>query len=217
MNAAVPSGHGRGEAPRRLPAWQIEPRKIRTLALWCASLLALATAVAQFVDYRVYDLRYRTLDSNTHASIFGAISLLASGIAVIAAILLAERRRTTSSILLCVGLVALVGLRVARPGAVVALSVPFDCLVLVILWREGANGSRPEGWLLRAGCVLLILSFAVHVAELHAFPYGRFSIHSWAYQARCVVKHDAELAAWVLIAAGLLCAWREPEHPTPPP
>ena len=58
-----------------------------------AALLAVATAVAQFINYHFFDLRLRALDSNTHMSIFGVVSLLANAVVVALAISLAVRAR----------------------------------------------------------------------------------------------------------------------------
>jgi hypothetical protein len=49
-------------------------------------LLSTTATIAQFIDYGVFDLRIQALDADTHASIFGAISLLALQAAIFAAV-----------------------------------------------------------------------------------------------------------------------------------
>jgi hypothetical protein len=179
-----------------------------TFGVWCALVLATATAAAQFVDYGVFDLRLRALDSNTHASIFGVVSLVANLAAVLVATLLAGRTRTLEHILLACILGVLFVLRVTAPGDVVlVLSLPLTGSGLAILWRQARPAAGSQAQAIRAGCVLLVVSFVVHAIEQNALSPLSPSPDSWAYQIRCVLKHDAELAGWILITVGLACAW----------
>ena len=57
--------------------------------------------------------------------------------------------------------------------------------------------------MIQVGCLLLVFSFLIHGLELGSNSPLAFSRHSWAFQLRAVIKHDAELAGWVLIVAGL--------------
>jgi hypothetical protein len=86
---------------------------------------------------------------------------------------------------------------------VLVLGLPFVAVALILLWRVGGE-TRP---LIRAGCLLLIASFAIHVLEVRSLG-GSLDPETWAYQLRCLAKHDAELAGWVLIAGGLLSVAR---------
>jgi hypothetical protein len=84
------------------------------------------------------------------------------------------------------------------------LALPFTVIALVILWRE-RGGSQS---LIRAGCVLLVASFAIHALESGVMNVGTLNPDSWSYQIRCIVKHDTELAGWILIAMGLFSVSR---------
>jgi hypothetical protein len=174
----------------------------RTLILGTIALaiaLSIGNAVAQTVDFGFFDLRYQALNSNTHASIFGALSLAACLTAVGTTILLARRQGGTANVVLAVALAGVFLFRAWSPPHVLVLGLPFVAVALVLLWRiEGAT--RP---LIRAGCLLLVASFAIHVLELDSLG-GSLDPDTWAYQLRCLAKHNAELAGWVLVAGGLL-------------
>ena len=200
-----------------------------TLAIRTAAVLAIALAVAQIVDYGVFGLRVQALNSNTHASVFGAVSLVAEAVVVVAAFLLARRVRSREQVVLACALTVLFVMRLALPTHVVILSVPFIAIAFSVLWREGDNVTPRGLRVIRAGCLWLVASFIVHLAELALV----MDPNSWAYQVRCVLKHDAELVGWILIAAGLLSVRADgparltraehnkshhsrPEHPYPP-
>ena len=86
--------------------------RANTLGLGVAALLAVATALAQVINYEFFDLRLSALDSNTHMSIFGAVSLLANAVAVGLAISLAVRARNREMVILSGVLAAMFALRV---------------------------------------------------------------------------------------------------------
>jgi hypothetical protein len=48
-----------------------------------ALVLGLAECVAQFLDYGVLDLKFAALDSDTHLSVFGVVSLALAALAVL--------------------------------------------------------------------------------------------------------------------------------------
>ena len=74
--------------------------RANTLGLRVAAVLAVAMALTQVIDYQFLDLRFRALDSNTHMSVFGALSLLANAVAVALAISLAVRVRNRELVIL---------------------------------------------------------------------------------------------------------------------
>jgi len=141
-----------------------------TLGLCLAVVLAVAAALAQIIDYRFFDLRFRALDSNTHMSIFGAASLLANAVAVGLAISLAVRARSRELVILSAVLAAMFALRVAHPADVLLFSLPLAGIALVILWRQGRASAGDGLWMIRVGCSLLVVSFAIHALELE--PLG---------------------------------------------
>jgi len=155
------------------------PQRATTVGLRVAALLAVATAVAQLIDYEFFDLRLRALDSNTHLSIFGAVSLLANAMAVALAISLAVRVRNRETVMLSGALTAMLALRVAYPSHLLLVSLPLAGIALVILWRLGQPSAGKGLWTIRVGCSFLVVSFAIHVLELeapHLLPSDAFGV-----------------------------------------
>jgi hypothetical protein len=203
--AAARQGQRRAAASTSLqPDAGPAPDRVVTAAIRLAAVLALALAVAQFVDYGVFDLRIRALNSNTHASVFGAVSLIVNLAAVSLAISLAARVRSRALLLLAGALAVMLALRVTKAPHIVVVSLPFTGTALLILWRQAGQAAQRERRAIRAGCSFLVLSFAIHASELISRAPFALDADSWAYQVRCVFKHDAELAGWILISAGLV-------------
>ena len=146
------------------------PTTRATLGLRVAAVLAVAMALAQVIDYQFFDLRLRALDSNTHMSIFGAVSLLANAAALALAISLAVRARNRETAILSGVLAAMFALRVTYPSHVLLLSLPLTGIALVILWRQGRPSAGDGLWTIRVGCSLLVVSFAIHALELEPLP-----------------------------------------------
>ena len=144
--------------------------RANTIGLGVAAVLAVATALAQVINYEFFDLRLRALDANTHMSIFGAVSLLANAVAVALAISLAVRTRNREIIILSGVLAAMFALRVTYPPHVLLLSLPLTGIALVILWRQGRPSAGDGLWTIRVGCSLLVVSFAIHALELKSPP-----------------------------------------------
>jgi hypothetical protein len=182
------------------PAAGATSHRVLVWAAWVALALAVANAFAQAVDFGFFDLRYQTLNSNTHASLFGAASILACALAVPAAFRAAGAPRDSRMVVVAFLLVAILVLRVWQPPHVLVLALPLAAVVLVLLWQQGQNGARRT---IRVGCLLLVASYAIHASETSAVGFV-LNPASWSYQIRCVLKHDAEIAGWVLIAGGLL-------------
>jgi hypothetical protein len=165
--------------------------------------VAAAATTTQLVDFGVYANRVRLLDMLTHRSLFGVVSLavvaLAAGACALLALGARDRRRPA---LLAVLLGALLVLRIAQPSHVLLLALPLNAAALLLLWNAPLPPAARR--VLRDGCVVLVLAFAVHgvgekiVAELGYGP------DTWAYQIKAVVKHSGELAGWTLVAGGLL-------------
>jgi hypothetical protein len=170
-------------------------------AVLAAIVLSAANAVAQSIDFGVFDLRFQALNSNTHASIFGIVSLIACALTVVASVIFAKKTQRLSGAVLSCMLAVLLVLRIWNPPNVLMLALPFTAITLVMLWRVATGGTRG---IVRGGCLLLVASFVIHAAETKTFGLIVLNPDSWAYQIRCVVKHDAELSGWILIAVGLL-------------
>jgi hypothetical protein len=190
---------------RAAPGPTVRGDGVDVLAIGAAILLASAAALAQLLDYAVFDLRIRVLDSNTHASIFGGVSLLATTAAFAAAVALAVRARDRERFALALVILVILALRVSHPTHVVFVSLPVTAAAFVILCRQfTASRSR----MLQVGCSLLVLSLVFHALLIAAPAPLSFDRDSWAYQLASLVKHDAQLAGWILIAAGILSVRR---------
>lgn len=187
---------------RASPMRAVEGDGITVIAIWAALLLSAAAALAQVLNYAIFNLGVRALNSNTHVSIFGGLSLLATALGAAAAVALALRSRELERVTLSGLLVAVLALRISYPPHVLVVSLPFTATALVILWRKDSASRSP---LLRIGCSLLVLSFAIHA--LDSYLWTGFT-DSWAFQVQSVLMHETELAGWILIAAGLLAERR---------
>ena len=192
------------EAARRFRAPAVRSWGVLEWGVAAAILLSASAATAQFIDYGVFDLRIQALDAETHASIFGAISLLALLAAIVAAVLDARiaADRRSHRVVLAILMVGVLGFRLIHPPHVVAISAPLIALVFALLWR-GDYGSASARNIARWGCVLLAASLVVRTVGAEAVTALGYTRDSWVFQARGVVKHDLELAGWVLVAAAL--------------
>ena len=170
-----------------------------------AIVSALAAAVAQFVDFGVYGLRIRQLDMSTHASVFGVLSVLALVTAGGAAVLLAVAETTRRGALLVLPplLAALLALRVLQPTHVLLWALPFAAATFVVLWWCCGTPASATRRLIRAGCAILIGSYAIHALGTSVVSALGYGPASWPYQIKLVVKHSGELAGWTIIATGL--------------
>ena len=171
-----------------------------------AVAVALAASVTQLLDLAVLDARW--LDMNTHASVFGAISLLALAWAVVVAVLLAASatNRGRAAVALPVLLAVLLALRLVHPVNVIFFALPCAAATFVLLWGKYDVDDSDARRLIRAGCVVLVGSYLVHAGGvlLSASGYGR---HTWPSEARLLVSHSGELAGWVLVATGLAAVY----------
>ena len=180
---------------------------------------AVAAAAAQMIDFGVYDLRIRLLDMSTHASLFGAVSVLAlvsvGCLALLLAIATPTRSAATSVLpLLCAILLAL---RVLHPTHVVLLALPFAAATFIVLWWGTAERGSAARRMLRYGCATLVGSYAIHAfgtSIVSALGYGEFT---WPYQIKLMIKHSGELGGWTVVATGLAmalaAAFRRPSDP----
>jgi hypothetical protein len=183
------------------------------LAVWglgLAATLALALAVAQLASYR-FGLAPSALDSSTDAGIFGPLTTFVFAAAVAAAWALAALQpgiRTPA--LWCAALLTVVfALDAWSPPHAIALAAPFAAAALVLLWWLGSRDGSAR-MLLHAGCVVLAVSFAGHAIGAWIVTELGQAGNTWGYQAKVVIKHAGELAAWTLVATGLAALSRAP-------
>jgi hypothetical protein len=189
--------------------------RIVSWGLGAAWLAATTAVVANLVDFGAYHLRIRLLDMNTHASVFGALSLLALVAAVGGAVLLAVTKTTRTGAAFAIGplLAALLALRVIHPAHVVVVALPIAATTFALLWLYGGPlGSRRQR-IVRAGSLILVGSYVVRAfgdGVVSALGYG---VDTWPYQVELVVKHGSELAGWMVVATGLATALAEIARP----
>jgi len=152
-SAATPAPGAPDEPGPRIARWG--------LAISIAS--GVAATVAQLVDFGVYGLRIRSLDMGTHASVFGALSLLALAGSIAAAfmLLLDLGRRTLWATALPLLLAALLALRVIHPAGVLLLALPLAVATFPILWWRVGSGDAEAQCVVRLGCVALVASYAI--------------------------------------------------------
>lgn len=187
----------------------------RVIAAGVALALALVVAqvVSQIVDFTVYDLRISALDSDSHASIFGIMSLVATFAMALAAGFRGLRSDHRGRWLLLAAVVApLVAVRAALPDSAAAFAAPCAA-VFVLVWSLTSNDPARARAVVRLSLYLLAFSFVVHIVGLpivHALGYAG---NSWPYEVKALLKHCTELAGWILLAVGVLAGMRlAPDH-----
>ena len=189
--------------------------QVMTAGILLTAAVVFAQTAGQLIDFRFFDLRLRVLDSDHHASVFGALSILAEAGAAAAIGLRAVSARRLSWLLVA----ALVGVltvpralmryepafeRYEVPILVAPLTVAF--VVLCALTFRDARRVRFMVW---GSLALLACSFALHAVGPQADAGGNAAYlaeHTWAYQLTGMLKHGAELAGWMLLATGMMVA-----------
>jgi hypothetical protein len=183
--------------------------RVVSIGTIAAGTIVVAGVAAQLVDYGVYDLSVRALDSNAEGSVVERVADAALLAASVGAWLLARQR--------------------ARPAAEIALAGALTFLALdrllglhdhVAHWRllylpilagtalgllgVARRNDRVAVTLLVAGLLLLGCSLLLHelgdwlAARLGAAP------NTWLFQLKVGLKHATEAAGWVLVALALL-------------
>lgn len=170
--------------------------------------VALAASAAQVIDLAVLDPGSRLLDMNTHASLFGVVSLLALAAACGAGLLLVTYPAANgrARIVLPLLLAALLGLRLLHPAGVIFYAIPLVAVTFPVLWWHVATPGSDAQRVIRIGCVALAGSYLVRsLGDVVAGP-GHHD-ERWAQQARLLVGHAGELAGWMAVATGLAAAF----------
>jgi hypothetical protein len=171
-------------------------------------VLVAAQTVAQLLDFAVFDLRIAALNSNRHASVFGALSLAANGAAAIAAARWGAwsgpRQAWSAGAALIAAVFALRISDLGSGGAVrFALLLPLVASLLVIVWRLTVDARGNIRAAVRVSLGLLVLSYIAHVVGPAIVTGLGYTGDSWAYQIKGVVKHGCELGGWTLLALAL--------------
>jgi hypothetical protein len=183
------------------------PREIIVVGLGLTALAVAAQAASQVIDFRVFHLGMRVLDSNHHASLFGAASLLAQAAAAAAIVLRAAASSRTRRGWVLVGILvgALVIVRTFVGYSTEALLPPLAAVFVAICWLTSREppAIRVLVW---ASLALLGGSFALHAVGLNADSTLGYQNQTWGYQATGMLKHGTELAGWMLLATGMAAA-----------
>jgi uncharacterized membrane protein YfbV (UPF0208 family) len=168
----------------------------------------IAQAAAQSIDFGVYSLRVTALDSNVHGSIFGVISIVAQGASAVAMVV---RARTASQPRVWALLAAVVGaltvVRIVTSYNAAVLIVPV-AVVFVLVWQLTADDPVEARMVVRAGLLLLVFSFVVHAVGPKLVTALGYSVNSWPYEIKSMLKHGSEMAGWMLLAVGLVAPVR---------
>jgi hypothetical protein len=185
-----------------------------TAGFLLTAAMVFAQTASQWIDFRFFDLRLTVFDSDHHASLFGAMSILAEVVAgaAIALRAVSMRRRVWLLVAALVGVLtfprALMRYvpafeRYDVPILVVPLTVVF--VVLCALTFRDPRRVRFVAW---ASLILLACSFALHAVgpQADAVRTMYLETHTWAYQLTGMLKHGAELAGWMLLATAMVAA-----------
>ena len=189
-------------APVIPPAADRMKRVIVAGLLVTLALVALQAA-SQAIDFSVFDLRIRALNSDKHDSVFGLASVLAQMAVAAASVWRGSRVERHRWAWFALGALAagLALIRVLTQFNAAALAVPLVCmfgLLCWLTWRD-PGAARAVVW---AGLILMVTSLLLHKVGLAA-DSSTASDYTWAYQITGMVKHGAELAGWMLVATGI--------------
>ena len=182
--------------------------RVITAGLLLATAAVLAQTVSQLIDFRVFNLGIRAVDSNHHRSVFGAASIVAQAAAAAGLALRAgwSSDRRLAWLALGAMVAALLVVRTFLGYSAPALAVPVAAIFGLLLWltRRDPASVRAAVW---AALLLLGCSFALHSVGLDTDATHDFLNHSWGYQISGMVKHGAELAGWIFLASAMAAAW----------
>lgn len=194
--------------------------RVITAGLLLAATVVFAQTASQVIDFRIFDLRLRVLDSDHHASVFGVMSILAQAVAAAAIGLRIVSSRRLAWLLVA----ALVGL-LAVPRALMRYAPAFErydvlglvaplTVAFVVLCALTFRDARRVRFMVWGSLGLLAFSFALHAVGPQADASstsvygtsGYLATHTWAYQAAGMIKHGTELAGWMLLATAMAAA-----------
>jgi len=184
-------------------------RRVIVIGLLVTIALVVLQAAGQAIDFGVFNLRIRALNSDKHDSLFGLASLLAQTAVAAASVWRGRRverhRRAWFALgALVAGLVFIRGLTSFNASV---LALPLVCVFWLLCWLtwRDRGAARALVW---AGLVLMVTSLVLHKVGL-ASDASTASDFTWAYQIEGMVKHGAELAGWMLVATGIVAGFAD--------
>jgi hypothetical protein len=191
-----------------VPAGPDAMRRAIVAGLVATAVMVALLAATQLIDFGVYDLRLKALNTDTHASLFGVISLLAQLAAAAAIVWRGSRTDQRRWAWLALGL--LIGGLVVIRGLVSynakTVAAPLACVLWLLCWLTWRDpiAARTVIW---AALVLLVTSLLLHEVGLDADVLN-YSDRSWGYQFTAVAKHGCELAGWMLVVTGIIAGFK---------
>jgi hypothetical protein len=188
---------------------------IVNLGIGFAVALVVAQTAAQLVNFG-FGLGFRPVDSDTHASIFGAASLLATAVAALAAglraVTHAPRRPWQITGILITLVLALRLLDVVTSEPLLVLLLPLVGSLFIELWRLTREDVAAPRTAVRVGLLLLVFSYAVHAFGPGLIAAAGYGSDGWAGQVEGMLKHGGELGGWAVISTGLMASlWTVPD------
>lgn len=181
-------------------------RRVIVRGLFVTAVLTALLAASQLINYGVYHLRLQAFNTDTHASVFGVVSILAEASAAAAMVwrgTRVERHRWAWFVAgaLAAGLILMRTFTTFNAAALAAPLACVFCLVCWLTWRD-PGAARTVVW---AALVFMLTSLVLHQVGLDADVLN-YSNQSWAYQFTAVAKHGCELVGWLLLATGTVAA-----------
>jgi hypothetical protein len=83
--------------------------------------------------------------------------------------------------------------------------LPLLALAFALLWAAAREARPPARTIIRLGLALLVAALVVRVISAFVAATG-ISVTAWQRTVGLAAMHDAEIAAWVLLASGLAYA-----------
>lgn len=184
------------------------------LGVSAAVIVAVAQVVTQVIDASAFDLRIAALNSDSHRSVFGVLSLgaQAATAAALGVRCLSPSRRAAWVVL--AGLTALLlVVRALFPSEPAAFVLPVAVAFVLFWWLTGTDYRRART-VVRVGLFVLAFSFVAHVIGPRIVTHLGYGVGSWPYELKGILKHSTELAGWVLVGAGVLAGWAAARRPS---
>jgi hypothetical protein len=185
------------------------PRVTRVAVLGVA-LVVMTAMAAHLIDFGVYDLRVRAMNASLGTSPVAWVGPAALLLALGASIVLARGSPRWSIRALPFALAIVLVLASHHLGESIpywqVLLLPPLGLILAVLWQVAANLYPSNGRVLRAGCLLLMIAFGLHVFGAPVLRQIGFGVDTWPYQVKVAFKEGAEISGWMLIAVGMTMA-----------
>ena len=183
-----------------------------TAGLMLTAAVVLAQTASQWIDFSVFHLRLRLLDSDHHKSIFGALSVLAQAVAAAAIGMRAASMRRGAGLVVAAALAALTVPRALMNYVPsferydVAVLVAPLAIVLLVLFVLTFGDARRTRYMVWGSLVCLTCSFALHAVGPQADDATYTATQTWSYQLTGMLKHSAEMAGWMLLTTGMIAS-----------